>query len=233
MTGSTLVVEPRFCGPPGVGNGGYVAGRLIEVIGGAAEVTLRRAVPLGRALTIDRGSDGTLTLRDGERELATAVAAAVDVGAVPEVSLAEAAEAAERFPRFDDHPVPGCFACGPDRAREDGLRIFPGPLRDRETVWAAPWRPSADLDHGGGVAAPFLCAALDCAGAFAVNEPPNGLALLGRIAVAIEGAVQGGEDLVVVAWPLGRDGRKLHPATALLRASGEIVARARATWILT
>lgn len=234
MSDTTFVVEPRFCGPPGSGNGGYVAGRLLQEIGAAAEVTLRRPVPLGRRLTIDRRREGGVTLRDGDVELATAVASEVDVGKAPAVSTGEAAAAAARFPRFDDHPLPGCFACGVERAHGDGLRIFPGPVSGRESVWAAPWRPAHDLgDSDGVIAAPFLAAALDCAGAFAVNEPPRGLALLGRIAVALVATVHAGEDLVVVAWPLGREGRKLYPATALLRASGEIVARARATWILT
>ena len=40
-----------------------------------------------------------------------------------------------------------------------------------------------------------------------------------------------GERLAVVGWPLGREGRKRHTATALLDADGEIVARAKATWI--
>ena len=41
-----MVVEPRFCGPDGIGNGGYVCGRVAAFIGGAAEVTLRRRANL-------------------------------------------------------------------------------------------------------------------------------------------------------------------------------------------
>jgi hypothetical protein len=40
-----------------------------------------------------------------------------------------------------------------------------------------------------------------------------------------------GEQCVVVAWPLGEDGRKLHAGTALLSADGEPLAVARQTWI--
>ena len=40
-----------------------------------------------------------------------------------------------------------------------------------------------------------------------------------------------GERCVVVAWPLGEDGRKLFAATALLGEHGELLARARQTWI--
>ena len=40
-----------------------------------------------------------------------------------------------------------------------------------------------------------------------------------------------GEQCVVVAQPLGEDGRKLYAATALYSADGELLALARQTWI--
>ena len=49
----TLVIPERFCGPPGTGNGGYVAGRLASLVASDSgsnptiEVTLRRPIPLG------------------------------------------------------------------------------------------------------------------------------------------------------------------------------------------
>ena len=39
--------------------------------------------------------------------------------------------------------------------------------------------------------------------------------------------------LVVAAWPIARDGRKLQPGTAIYTAEGALVAFARALWILT
>jgi hypothetical protein len=39
-----------------------------------------------------------------------------------------------------------------------------------------------------------------------------------------------GERCVVVAWPLGRDGRKGFAGTSVFR-DGELLARARQTWI--
>jgi hypothetical protein len=36
---------------------------------------------------------------------------------------------------------------------------------------------------------------------------------------------------VVQAWPTSRDGRKLHTASALFSAEGELCAVARAVWI--
>jgi hypothetical protein len=48
----------------------------------------------------------------------------------------------------------------------------------------------------------------------------------------VEGApVPAREPSVVVGWELGSEGRKLHSASALLSAEGEVLARARALWI--
>ena len=43
--------------------------------------------------------------------------------------------------------------------------------------------------------------------------------------------MSGIERCVVLAWPLGEDGRKLYAATALYGEDGRPLARARATWI--
>ena len=227
----TLTIDERFCGPPRAGNGGYVAGRLALALGGDVEVTIRRPLPLGRPLALRRDGD-RLEALDGEHVLAVAVRSAVEVEAPAAVTLEAARNAASRFPRFVEHPVPRCWVCGPDR--DDGLRIFPGPVAGRPGLWAAPWTPARDLaDERGLVRAEHLWAALDCPGAFAVNEPPRGLALLGRIAARIVRPIPSGVPSVVVAWSLGADGRKLFPATAVLAENGELHAIARATWILT
>jgi hypothetical protein len=229
----SLSIAERFCGPAGAANGGYLAGRLAALVGGAAEVTLRRPTPLGRELRVEPAADG-VALRDGESVLATARPAAVEVSPPPAVSTEEAAAAARGFPRFHDHPLPGCFVCGTARSPGDGLRIFPGRVPGRETIWAAPWRADASVgDERGLVREEHLWAALDCTGAFAVNEPPRGLALLGRLAARIHRPARCGEALVVAGWPIGGEGRKLVAGTAIFAADGSIVAVARATWILT
>ena len=229
--GDALTIDERFCGPPRAGNGGYVAGHLALALGGEVEVTIRRPMPLGRPLTLRREGD-RLEALDGEHVLAVAVRSTVEVEAPAAVTLEAARDAASRFPRFVDHPVPRCWVCGPDR--DDGLRIFPGPVSGRPGLWAAPWTPARDLgDERGFVRAEHVWAALDCPGAFAVNEPPRGLALLGRIAARIERPIPIGAPCVVAAWSLGADGRKLFPATAVLGENGELHAIARATWILT
>jgi hypothetical protein len=61
-----------FCGPPGVANGGVASGSLAGLLDGAAEVTLRRPVPLDRSLPVHRDGGGTLVVEDGGRRLAKA-----------------------------------------------------------------------------------------------------------------------------------------------------------------
>ena len=53
----------------------------------------------------------------------------------------------------------------------------------------------------------------------------------GRLAARIDRLPEPGEPHVVLAWPLGEEGRKLYAGTALLTAEGEARARARAVWI--
>jgi acyl-coenzyme A thioesterase PaaI-like protein len=229
---STLRIPERFCGPPGAANGGYLAGRLAEIVVGAVEVTFRRATPLERDVTV-RPVPGGVNLHYDGTLVAEARALTFELEP-PAVTLEEALEATVAFPRGVDHPVPRCFVCGTERQPGDGLRIFPGTVSGREHIYAAPWAPDASLaDEAGFVHSEFLWAALDCTGAFAVNEPPRGLALLGKLAAKIDGPARVGDPLVVVGWPISRDGRKLEAGTALLTAAGETLAVARATWVLT
>jgi acyl-coenzyme A thioesterase PaaI-like protein len=100
-------------------------------------------------------------------------------------------------------------------------------------VLAAPWVPHASLDDGTGRVAPeFLWAALDCAGAFAVMEDLEQPIILGELSARLDRKLAIGEPAVVVAWPLGIDGRKRFAGTALYSAAGMPIASARATWIV-
>src|ERR671919_465244 len=59
MGGERLEIPTRFNGPPGSGHGGYVSGRLAELVGEPAEITLRAPTPLGTPLGVER-EDGAL-----------------------------------------------------------------------------------------------------------------------------------------------------------------------------
>ncbi len=89
---------------------------------------------------------------------------------------------------------------------------------------AAPWTPRE-------VTPEVVWAAIDCPGAWAVGAPGRGEMVLGRMAAELRRLPAEDEPCVVVAWPLGVDGRKLYAGTALLDADGELLARARQTWI--
>ena len=113
--------------------------------------------------------------------------------------------------------------CGPERSPGDGLRIFAGRVAGRD-VFASSWVPDASL-----LRPEFLWAALDCPGGFAAGYPETKL-LLGRLAARIERMPKEGERCVSMGWQLGAEGRKRYAGTALV-SGGEILARARATWI--
>ena len=78
----------------------------------------------------------------------------------------------------------------------------------------------------------FIWAVLDCPTYFAVymnGELP--MSFLGRMAARIEGPVIAGEEHVVIAWPVGVDGRKRHAGAAVLTADGACQAVARALMV--
>jgi hypothetical protein len=76
----------------------------------------------------------------------------------------------------------------------------------------------------------LVWAALDCPGAIGVGWDGRGDWLLGRMAGEVHDVPEAGERCVVVAWPIGHEGRKGFAGTALYRG-GELLARARQTWI--
>jgi hypothetical protein len=221
---TAVTIDPRFNGPPGSANGGYTCGVLAELLGGRAEVTLRRPPPLGRPLEAER-IDGGVRLVDGDDVVAEAVPAELTLEPPAPVDRETADLASRRYPGFERHAFPTCFVCGPERAEGDGLRIFAGPVGGRD-LFAATWDPPGDVDEA------LVWAALDCPGAIAVGFPDRGETLLGRFAARIDRVPGRGERCVVVAWPLGEDGRKLYAGTALFGDDDEPLAVARATWII-
>ena len=217
---NTLTIERRYRGPLHSGNGGYTAGRLAVFVDGPAEVTLRLPPPLDRPLAVAE-DDGRVLLLDGEALVAEARPGAPDVDVPAAVTFAEAEEAARDHVRFAGENFSECFSCGVRPA--DGLCINPGSVPGTD-LHAAPW-----VAHE--VSPEVVWAAIDCSGAYAVGGPGRGEVVLGRMAAEIHRLPEEGERCVVVAWPLGEDGRKLYAGTALLGADGEPLAAARQTWI--
>ena len=235
-----VVIDRRFNGPATSANGGYAAGLLGRVFDAPAEVTLRTPPPLDTPLRILRGeTTAVLTLAeipdDGTAIAEAGVVPPPDVTppVVPGVDAAD--RAASRHPAIGvRHALSDCVVCSPDRP--DGFGLHTGPLADAPEIGAAVWRPDESLaDESGTLPPEVVWAALDCPG-FTPSMwrrflDSGALTLLGRLAVAMERPVAATETLVAVGWPIDEEGRKRRTASALLTPSGEVVARARATWI--
>lgn len=217
----SVTIARRYRGPTASGNGGYSAGSLARFVDGPAEVTLRLPPPLERPLTVVAEDEGRVLLLDGEAVVAEARPGAVGIDPPAPVSVEEAEDAASRHVRWGGENFGECFSCG--ERPEDGLCIHVGPVAGRN-VQAAPWTARE-------VSPEVVWAAIDCAGAYAVGGPGRGEVLLGRMTAEIRRLPEEGQRCVVVAWPLGEDGRKLHAGTALLSDEGEVLALSRQTWI--
>jgi hypothetical protein len=246
-----LRIGERFCGPPGAAHGGVACGSFAALIGEAAEVTLRRPVPMGRPLAARRDAGGWVVEDAGNGGALIGEvrpAGQVDFAVPASVTFEEAGAAEGRARYFDDPAFPGCFGCGPARRPGDGLRIFPGPVDgDRggdggdggaggASLMAAPWTPDASVTDGENRVRPeVVWAALDCPSGIAAAEaydlPRDTAILLGRMAGGVAARPRAGDPCRLVAWANGRDGRKLYARSALLGPGGEVLAAVRTVWL--
>jgi hypothetical protein len=216
-----VVIPRRFRGPLRSANGGYAAGRLAAFVDGVGvEVTLLAPPPLDAPLRVAQG-DPVVQLYDGDLLVAEARAADPALERPQPPTWEEAATTvgtqADFSPEFAE-----CFVCG-NRTDGDGLGIHVGPLPGREVV-ATTWTA-----HD--VAPEIVWAAIDCPGAYAVGGPGRGEIVLARMTATIHRLPGEGERCIVVGWPLGEGGRKLHAGTALYADDGEVLAVARQLWI--
>lgn len=222
-----LVIPARFCGPPESANGGYACGAVARFLDGPVEVTLRRPPPLEVAMAVVGGDGGRIEIHDDHGLVAEGRVTNRRPNGPPPVAHERAVAAARRYRGFEPGATfASCFVCSPER--EDGLRIFPGPLGGG---LAAPWTPDPALaDESGFVPSEIVWAALDCPTFFASTEPGQ-LALLGRMTAVIDAEVRAGEPHVVVARGQASDGRKRVGCSAVYSADGTLCGSACATWI--
>lgn len=241
-----LVVPRRFNGPAGSGNGGWTAGSLAGLLDDAPDdhaagwppvtVTLRRPPPLDTPVPVAAG-----VASDEAGVVATATVVADELEAVEEVGPPEAAAARASYAGLTSHPFPTCFACGPARAEEDGLRIFPGRVADdsEERVRvASTWTPHpSTAEHGHSftddhdrASLAVTWASLDCVGGWAgdLTERPM---VLGRITARVDALPVVGEPHVLVGGARGSEGRKTFTAATLFDSDGRVVAVAEHLWI--
>ena len=233
-----LQIDPRHNGPRTSGNGGWVAGALARRLGApVVSVALRAPVPLGRPLPLHRLAGGGLALQDGDLLVAEAAAATLqlDVPAVPTDEVAEAAGVAARLRHVQRGPQDAyaqCFVCG--FARPDGLGVIVGPVGD-DGLMASTWVPPAALAGPDGmVSAEATWAALDCPAGMAWSHRLGRSAAImtARITATIHRPLAPAKRYRVLAWPLHRDGRKLHAGTAIVDADGAVRAWSQQLWLL-
>jgi hypothetical protein len=78
-------------------------------------------------------------------------------------------------------------------------------------------------------------AALDCPSGIAAGEgndlDQDTAIMLGQMTAILSALPAPGDRCQVVAWPAGRDGRKLTAGSALLGARGDMIAIATTIWI--
>ncbi len=231
-----LIIEARYNGPRGLGNGGYVAGALAGFIAGDAEVRIQRGFPLDTPLAVVGDGDGGVRCQQGDLLLGTARPARVDL-AIPKPPAWDAArDATARFRCIHFSDPRGCFVCSPHRPAGEGLRLHCGPLDPtQDLIVAGLWRPDAALaDAEGWIAPRLVWAALDCPGGYAIAalEPEAGRQLLGTCAAAVRRPLRAGAGYILSSWQLAPpQGRKRFMGVAIHDAEGTLCAAARQIWI--
>ncbi|WP_162598722.1 hypothetical protein [Nocardioides gilvus] len=247
---STLIVPPRFCGPPVSGNGGWTAGELAaHVEHGCPEdhglrwppirVRLSQPPPLAVELPVVSSDEGT-TVVNASGPVARATLVDDVIEPVAPVSYADALHAETTYAGHTAHPFPTCFSCGPRRVEGDGLRIFPGevdPAEGRRRV-AATWTPHPSLAedyhlYTGAeqrVSLATTWAALDCVGGWSedlINRPM----VLGQMTARVDSLPVIGVPHVVVGERVRSEGRKTFTASTLYGPDDTVVAVATHVWI--
>jgi hypothetical protein len=231
---ATVTIDARFCGPPGCGHGGYVAGTLANHSDASLRARLLLPTPLQRPLQLRTFADSAVELLDGERLLARGepLTDSLQLEVPPAPDRLQAIEASRSFIGLTAHAFPNCFVCGTARQRGDGLRIFAGSVSGAGLAMvAAPWAPDASVTGEDGKVLPeFITAALDCPGYFAARSDGVPM-LLGEFTAHIDRRVHLDEPCIVIGWRISIENRKYRVGTALFDEDGELCARAIGTWI--
>jgi hypothetical protein len=226
----TLTIARRFCGPPASANGGYFAGMVAAAAAQTVAVRLLSPPPLDTPFAVEADAEGALRVLHGAQAIGEARPALLALQPAARPEYLEAVEASRGYAGFRYHRFPGCFVCGTNRVRGDGLRIFAGPMPELGIV-AGPWVPDVSLDRGDGKVLPqYMSAALDCPGYYAVALADQ-MMLLAEFTAHLDRLVHVGEPCTVIGWKIASSGRKHEAGTALFDGEGELCGRARALWI--
>jgi hypothetical protein len=250
-----LIIPSRFRGPPSSGNGGYSAGALSAYAGQecpvdharpwpTVSVSLLAPPPLDVPMVIAPGDDGVVVASYDGKPVLAAQCTHDQVTDVEPVAPEDARAAMSSYSGLDHHPFPTCFSCGTGREPGDGLRIFPGRVRDVATDdgprarVAAVWTPDqtvaedfhAYADEQPRASLPVTWAALDCVGGWA-GDLEERLMVLARMTAWVVALPEPGAEHVALGLGLGTEGRKTRTASALLDPDGRVVGRAEHLWV--
>jgi hypothetical protein len=231
----TVNVPSRYAGFPGQALGGYVGGLMSAAAGTPLEVTFRSAAPVETDLQLESAEAGAIRLSSGDQILAEGVPSKPAPETPPSVGIDAARAASKRYPGLAGHLIGACFCCGTERSPGDGLRIFPGPTGDGSLL-AAPWTPEPIFaGPDGSVLDEIVWSALDCPSIWAlVVAAPSDSAdqiVTGRLTVEVTGHIQAGRPHVVLAWPVGAEGRRLFAGAALFAEDGQLLALSQQTCV--
>ncbi|HBC57543.1 MAG TPA: hypothetical protein DCZ03_10305 [Gammaproteobacteria bacterium] len=231
----TITIGRRYCGPPNSANGGYCAGKLATFLEGDVQVRLLAPPPLNTPLAVSYQQNQAELLDQGQ-VVATAALRQLSWEEPPRLpSIAEIEAKQGQCRAFNSHPFPGCFVCGPERRREDGLCIYPGPLAGG--ICAALWRPDEScLEQGTDVVGlPFVWAALDCPSSFPLLEPEENQRLvpmvLASLAVSIKASLSVRQTYRILSWARSVEGRKGFSRAMIFDVNGDAIAYSEALWI--
>lgn len=225
-----MLFTEKHAGFFGQVHGGYLSGVLARDLSSSAQVRLRRPLATGSEVTLVPTDDGAAMEHDGV-VIAEGASHELSLETPPPIDFSRAERASHAYPGFGRHLFPGCFCCGPAREEGDGLRVFPGPLGERNLA-AAAWVPHHAFADAEGVVRPeILWAALDCPALWSLifHAPADSDAhvVTGTIAMHIAAPVRAGERHVILAWPMGADRRKVVAGAALYKDDGTLLAAAR------
>ena len=217
----TVSIPRQLNGPLDSGQGGYSAGVVAAFVDGPAEVSLRRPVPLERALDVVRDDDGSVRLLDGDDLVAEGrpVGGGRTSTCRRPSSVEEARDGDGPLPRSRDGPFSRCFVCG--LAREDSFGVFAG-----EVAGAPHHGVAVDSARLGGRRRRARPARIRLGGA----RLPRVRSLRGSRAtcrwgcspgfsVRIDAPVTAGAEHVVIGWPIEIDGRKHHAGGAVFAST--------------
>lgn len=228
---SQIKISSRFCGPIDSANGGYTCGILSKAIEGTAEVTLKHPPPINKLMEIRQTEGNKYVLYNEDMIIAEAKPAELELVPPQPPNIKDVELSTLKEEDITDHYFPDCFVCGPKRSPGDGLRIFPGPVKDKAYI-AAVWIPDTSLsDENGYLKNEFVWSALDCPSGWAIVIEKMRFIILGRLVVQISKKVKPNKKFIVLGWKLSEEGRKIYAGTALYSDEGQLYAKGKATWI--